>query len=89
MSFIAPSGDFVTWRGPNSWGDIFSLPVSLVHCQRKQLTVQSTVRFGDTLHATVVIRGVGHSSVLGVLEPQSLYRSSPQKYQPLNLQTVC
>lgn len=42
----------------------FSLPVSLAHCQRKQLTVQSTVWLGDTLPAAVVIRGVGNFTVL-------------------------
>ena len=77
MPFITPSGDFVTWSSPEWWGDIFPLPTSLVHCQRKQLAVQSTVWLGDSLHAAVVIRGVGNSTVLWVLEPRSLYRGSP------------
>lgn len=89
MSFIAPSGDFVTWRGPKWWGDIFPLPASLVHCQRKQLTGHSTVRLADTLHAAAAIRGVGNSAVLRVLELRSLYRSSPYKHQPLYLQREC
>lgn len=54
----------------------FPLPESLVHCQRKQLTVQSTVRLGDTLHAAVVIRGVGNSTVLGIRAPELILQFS-------------
>lgn len=62
----------ITWRRPND-GVIYFL------CQTQTLAVQSTVRLSDTLHAAMVIRGVGASTVLWEVEPQSLCRNSPFK----------
>lgn len=53
------------------------LPGSLVHRLRKQLTVQSTVQLSDTLHAAVVIRGVGNSTApLGIRASQLRWKFS-------------
>lgn len=57
--------------GKGSSKGVFSQPVSLVHCQEKQLSVQSSVWLGDPLHAAGVIRGAGNSTALRELEPQS------------------
>lgn len=59
-----------------------SLPASPAHCQRAQLSYQSTVRLGVTLQAALVTSSVRNSIVLRVLELIHS-RGCPCQYLPL------